>query len=162
MKKLILFIAGVVCALTGLHAQEKPGQLQPSSERSPISWQYHAQKISENTYNLYITAFIRSGWHLYSQTQPEDAIAIPTAIRFHTGPSLVLEGKTKEVGNLEKDTIASLGISSFQYEGKVEFVQRIKLTEPFPLSIIGSITYQVCKDNECLQPETKDFGIRIN
>lgn len=161
MKKLFLFITGMVCALTGLHAQEKPEPTQSGYALSPVSWQYHAKKISDNTYDLYITAFIQPGWHLYSQHQPPDAIAIPTAIKFHTNTFISLEGRTKEIGTLEKDTIASLGISSCQYEGQVDFIQQVKVKDPVPVSVIGSITFQVCRNNECLQPETKDFGIRL-
>lgn len=161
MKKIIFFIIGIVCALTGLRAQEKPASLQTGFAQSPVHWEYHTQKVSDNSYDLYITAIIQRGWHLYSQHQSQDAIAIPTTVTFQTNSSVALEGKTKEIGTLEKDTIASLGISSFQYERQVDFVQRVKLTERLPLSIIGSITYQVCKDNECLQPETKEFDIRI-
>ncbi|TAN17756.1 MAG: hypothetical protein EPN37_06260 [Chitinophagaceae bacterium] len=161
MKKLILFITGVVCALAGLHAQEKPEPVQTGFAPSPVSWQYHAKRISDNTYDLYITALIQPGWHLYSQHQPPDAIAIPTAIKFHTDAIISLEGKTKEIGNLEKDTIASLGISAWQYKGQVDFVQQVKVKNPVPASVIGSITYQVCRNNECLQPETKEFGIRL-
>ncbi|MGH2644521.1 MAG: protein-disulfide reductase DsbD domain-containing protein [Chitinophagaceae bacterium] len=161
MKKFILFITGIVCAITGLRAQEKPGPLQTVFAHSPVIWQYDAKKVSGNTYELYITAFIKPGWHLYSQHQPEDAIALPTAIKFYADSSVTLEGHTKEEGHLEKDTIASLGISAYQYTGKVAFLQRVKVKEPVPVSIIGSITYQVCRNNECLQPETRQFGIRL-
>lgn len=129
--------------------------------QSPVHWKSHAKKISGDTYDLVIKAFIQPGWHLYSQHQPQDAIAVPTAIRFRQTPSIVYVGKIKEIGKLEKDTIASLGISSFQYERQVDFVQRVKLPEPLPVSITGTITYQVCKENECLKPITREFGISI-
>lgn len=163
MNKLILIITGLVCAVTSVQAQSPP-EIKPSQTgfvQSPVHWKCHAQKISDNRYDLIIQAFIQRGWHLYSQHQPKEAIAIPTAIKFKQTPSVSYLGKIKEIGTLEKDTIASLGISSFQYEGRVDFVQRIKLTEPHPDNIVGSITYQVCKDNECLPPETKEFGISI-
>lgn len=161
MKKIIFFLTGFLCALTFSGAQEKPEPFQSTVANSPVSFEYHAKKISGNSYELYISAFIQPGWHLYSQHQPEDAIAIPTAIKFYKNASFLLNGGTKEVGNLEKDSIAALGISSLQYEGQVDFVQQVRLKALSPLRIIGSITYQVCKDNECLQPVTKEFTIRI-
>ena len=50
------------------------------------------------TYEIHMTATIQTGWHLYSQTQPEDAIAIPTGIKFTSNPLVTAEGPVKEVG----------------------------------------------------------------
>ena len=47
--------------------------------QSPVSWTFSSKKIADKTFELHLTADIQSGWHLYSQEQPEDAIAIPTS-----------------------------------------------------------------------------------
>lgn len=161
MKKFLLFITGILCTITGLQAQTKPGPVRAAFAHSPVSWQYHAEKIGDNIYELHITARIRAGWHLYSQHQPGNAIALPTKIKFHDDPSIVFEGDPKEIGKREKSTIESLGISAYQYTGQVDFVQKVQVKETSSKSIIGSITYQVCKEKECLPPETAEFGIRL-
>src|SRR5699024_558231 len=141
MKKLILFIMGAVCAVTGLQAQTTTGPVRVAFGYSPVSWQYHVAKTSDNIYELNISAKIQQGWHLYSQHQPEGAIAIPTRIKFNKEPSIIFKGRPKEVGEREKSTIKSLGISAYQYTGKVDFVQTIKIKGTVPVSIAGTVTY---------------------
>jgi thiol:disulfide interchange protein DsbD len=90
--KKLLFIALVV-VVTGAAAK---------AQLNPVGWTFSAKKISDKTYELHITATMQSGWHLYSQTQPEDAIAEPTKITFNKNPLLTLDGKIKEEGKMEK------------------------------------------------------------
>jgi thiol:disulfide interchange protein DsbD len=57
-------------------------------------------------------AFVQSGWHLYSQSQPEDAVAEPTKITFNKNALLKLDGNLKEEGKLEKFHDAKLDLSA--------------------------------------------------
>ncbi|HMR92244.1 MAG TPA: protein-disulfide reductase DsbD family protein, partial [Chitinophagaceae bacterium] len=106
-------------------------------------------------------ATIQSGWHLYSQTQPEDAIAIPTGIKFTGNPLLSLEGGIKEVGKLEKFHDKKLALSANQYSKKVDFVQVVKLKANAKTNVSGSIEYQTCDDEKCLPPKTVKFSVAI-
>ncbi|MGZ8553853.1 MAG: protein-disulfide reductase DsbD domain-containing protein, partial [Chitinophagaceae bacterium] len=49
-----------------------------NAQLNPVSWSFSAKKVADKTYEIHLTATMQSGWHLYSQTQPDDAIAIPT------------------------------------------------------------------------------------
>ena len=54
-------------------------------------------------YEIHMTATIQSGWHLYSQTQPEDAIAKPTGFTFNNNPLLDLgrkDQRSREIGKI--------------------------------------------------------------
>ena len=82
--------------------------------QSPVSWSFNSKKLSDKTFEVHLTANIQSGWHLYSQDQPSDAIAIPTSVTINNNPLLKLDGKVKEVGKMEKFTDKSLGISAHQ------------------------------------------------
>src|SRR6476620_2676314 len=82
---------------------------------NPVSWTFSSKKISDKVYDIQMTATIESGWHLYSQVQPEDAIAQPTSFSFNQNPLVDLDGKVKEVGKLQKYTDKKLGISANQY-----------------------------------------------
>src|SRR4051812_3760227 len=46
---------------------------------NPVSWSFSSKKINDKLYEVQIVATIQSGWHLYSQVQPGDAIAVPTS-----------------------------------------------------------------------------------
>ena len=65
---------------------------------SPVQWTFTSIKVTENDYEVRLTANVQSGWHIYSQNQPTDAINIPTEILFNKNPLIVLDGKAKETG----------------------------------------------------------------
>ena len=65
------------------------------AQLNPVSWSFSAKKITDKTYEVHLTATMQSGWHLYSQVQPDDAIAIPTDFKINNNPLLSLEGKIK-------------------------------------------------------------------
>jgi thiol:disulfide interchange protein DsbD len=157
MKKLILFIMGIVCTVTGAQAQ-----IPMESALHPVHWTYHVEKFEGRLYKLYITAIIQPGWHLYSQHQPENAIAVPTTIKFNNDSSVIFKGKPVEIGKVGRYVNTKLDISANQYAGKVDFVQEVKLLSKEPVRITGDITYQVCMEDECLPPGVTKFSIMLN
>lgn len=128
----------------------------------PVQWEYSAEKVNDRVYELHLTATIKPGWHLYAQKQPEDAIAVPTTIKFNNNPLLTFSGQTKEIGKLEKFTEPSIGISAWQYEHKVDFVRVATVKKNVSTRVSGTITFQVCTPEQCLPPETVSFNIAIN
>lgn len=127
---------------------------------SPIHWTYDSKKVSDKTYEVHITAVIDNGWHVYSQMQPKEAIAIPTSIKFAKNPSLSFVGKLKEKGNLERHTETTLGIIQNQYSEKVDFIQLINLIGKAK-KVSGTIEFQTCTDEMCLPPKTINFSIKL-
>lgn len=150
MKKGILFIM-LFFSLGIIHAQML----------NPVLWTFTAKKTADKTYEVHLLATIQSGWHLYSQTQPADAINIPTEISFNKNPLLVLDGKAKENGKMELFVDKRLGISANQYKDKVEFVQKVKLKSNVKTNVVGSIEFQTCDDKKCLPPKKLDFSIAL-
>jgi len=129
--------------------------------QSPVSWSFNSKKISEKTYEVHLTANIQSGWHLYSQDQPSDAIAIPTSVTINNNPLLKFDGKVKEVGSMEKFQDKNLGISAHQYSNKVDFVQVVKIKSNAKTNVSGSVEFQTCDDKKCLPPKTVNFNIAL-
>lgn len=128
---------------------------------NPVSWNFTSKKISDNIYELQITATIQNGWHLYSQKQPEDAVAQPTAFFFNKNPLVVFEGDVKEIGTLEKYKDEELGISANQYSNKVVFVQKVKLRSKAKTNITGKLEFQTCNDEKCLPVKSVNLSISI-
>jgi thiol:disulfide interchange protein DsbD len=128
---------------------------------NPVSWSFSSKKINDKEYELQMTATIQNGWHLYSQTQPEDAIAQPTSFNFNKNPLLDLNGKIKEVGKLEKYKDEKLDVSANQYSNKVVFVQKVKLKGKAKTAVTGKLEYQTCDDEKCLPPKTVNFSIAL-
>lgn len=137
------------------------GTIKANAQLNPVSWSFTSKKIGDKTYEVHLTATMQSGWHLYSQVQPEDAIAIPTGFKLNNNPLLTLDGKIKEVGKMEKFHDAKLEVSANQYAGKVDFVQVVKLKGNVKTNLTGSVEYQTCDDKKCLPPRTVNFSIAI-
>ena len=108
-----------------------------------------------------MVANIQSGWHLYSQAQPKDAIAIPTSFSFNKNPLVELDGKIKETGKLEKFVDNDLGVSANQYSKLVVFTQKVKLKSKAKSNVGGNVTFQTCDDKKCLPPKTVNFSIAL-
>jgi thiol:disulfide interchange protein DsbD len=146
----ILLILSILLSLSG------SAQIQ-----SPVSWTFTSKKISDNNYEVQLIASIQSGWHLYSQSQPKDAIAQPTNFMFSKNPLLIIDGKVKEVGKLEKFKDEKLDISAFQYSNKVVFVQKVRVKAKVKTNVSGKLEYQTCDDKKCLPPKTVNFSIAL-
>jgi hypothetical protein len=132
------------------------------AQLNPISWTFSAKKTGDKTYELQMKATIQSSWHLYSQTQPDDAVAMPTTFVLNPNPLFTLEGKIKETGTLEKFTDKRLGLSANQYSNTVTFTQVVKLKSKAKTSITGTVEYQTCDDKKCLPPKKVNFQVSLN
>ena len=132
-----------------------------NGSKSPVQWQYSAKKVADKIYEIHVTATLDAGWHAYSQQQPEEAVAQPTQIQFKANPLVGLQGKMKEVGQMEKWSDESTGIKANQYAKQVDFVQTVKTKGSVKTSLSGSLTYQVCTDKMCLPPKTESFSIPL-
>lgn len=144
-----LFFLGVLTMITCM------------AQPNPVSWTFTAKKISADTYEVHMTATIQNGWHLYSQHQPEDAVAIPTTFTLAKNPLLEMTGKIKEIGKLEKFHDKELNLSANQYSRKVDFVQTVKLKGKIKTKLSGSVEYQTCDDKKCLPPKTVNFTVLL-
>ena len=150
MKKLIFILFALVVSSIGF-----------AQTANPVSWSFSSKKINDKEYELQMTATIQQGWHLYSQNQPSDAIAIPTSFNFNKNPLLDFDGKVKELGKLQKYHDEKLGVSANQYSSKVVFVQRIKMKGKAKTNVTGKLEYQTCNDQKCLPPKTIDLSIAL-
>lgn len=143
----------ILCLLAGSVA---------NAQLNPVSWSFSSKKIGDKTFEVHLTATMSAGWHLYSQVQPEDAIAIPTGFKINSNPLLSLEGNITEVGKMEKFHDKKLDVSANQYSGKVDFVQVVKLKANAKTNLTGSVEYQTCDDKKCLPPKTVNFTVPLN
>ncbi|MEI6946206.1 protein-disulfide reductase DsbD domain-containing protein [Paraflavisolibacter sp. H34] len=151
MKKALFLI--LFAAIAGFAFAQAP---------NPVSWSFSSKKLSESVYEVHLVANIQPGWHLYSQNQPQDAIALPTAFNFNKHPLLTFDGTVKELGKLEKFKDDKLGISANQFSQKVDFVQKVKIKGKVKTNVTGKLEYQTCDDKKCLPPKTVNFTIALS
>jgi hypothetical protein len=129
--------------------------------QNPVTWTFSSKKLGDKKFEIHLTATIQPGWHLFSQNQPDDAIAIPTGFTINNNPLLELDGKIKEVGKMEKFHDAKLEVSANQYADKVDFVQIVKLKANVVTNVNGNVEFQTCNDEKCLPPKTINFNIQL-
>ena len=151
MKKLLLAIMVLGTALAG----------QAQANLNPVSWSFTSKKIGTNLYEIQMVATIQKGWHVYSQTQPKDAIAEPTSFSFNKNPLLEFDGKVKEKGKMEKFVDKDLDISANQYSETVSFVQKVKVRGNAKTNVTGTLRYQACTDEKCLPSKTVNLSISL-
>ncbi|MDP4265036.1 MAG: protein-disulfide reductase DsbD family protein [Bacteroidota bacterium] len=131
------------------------------AQLNPVSWTFTSKKIADKTFELRLAASIQDGWHLYSQSQPQDAIAEPTKITFNKNPLLTVDGKIKEEGKMEKFHDAKLDLSANQYSSRVIFIQTVKLKTDAKTKVSGSVRFQTCNDEKCLPPKSVTFSVAL-
>lgn len=125
----------------------------------PVKWTTSVNMISETEYELVTTATIDSGWHLYSQTVPDDG-PIPTSFIYEGNSNYLKKGNTKEQeGHTIDDPVFGMRIKYF--EDKAVFKQRIRLKSKGVFTINAVVEYMVCDDRQCLPPKEVDLVFEI-
>jgi len=126
-----------------------------------VKWDYTVKKISDKKYEVRMIATIQPGWHLYSQKQSADAIALPTKISFAKNPLITVSGAVKEVGKVTDAFDKATQSRSRFYSNKVEFVQIVTLKSNIKTSIVGDVEFMVCDDRQCLPPDKTKFSVKL-
>ncbi|HMO33618.1 MAG TPA: protein-disulfide reductase DsbD family protein [Lacibacter sp.] len=137
------------------------GLLATAQSGTKVKWNYSAKKLAANKYEVRLTATIDKGWHLYSQQQSEDAIALPTTISFAKNPLVTLVDKTKEVGKLYDQYDKATASRSRFYSDKVEFVQVVTTRGTVKTTVSGEVEFMVCDDKQCLPPDKVKFSVAL-
>lgn len=131
--------------------------------QNPVHIQYDCERMmSSGVYTIHIKVKMDNGWHIYSQTQPKQAIAQATKITPISNPLFILSGFT-EIGKKEKYEDKIAGILQYHYADSVQFEAVLKIKNPLKGTILkGIILYQACTDERCLQPKTEEFSINMD
>ena len=126
----------------------------------PVEWNTSVEKVSDTEYKLVSTATIDKGWHLYSQSVPEDG-PIPTTFTYDdTGEKIKLLGSTTEEEGLTiDDAVFNMKIKYF--ENNAIFEQKVSLSEGIN-TVNGIVEFMVCDDERCLPPTEVDLIFKIS
>ena len=115
----------------------------------PVKWEIKTEKSGKDI-NIYFTAHIDEGFHLYSLDVPEDG-PLPTEFIFEDPKGFEPVGDPVEITTPteEFDDVFELDIKFFEEEAT--FKQTIKLTaDNEVIPVIGEIAYMVCNDVGCV------------
>jgi len=129
--------------------------------QTPYTWTYTAKKTADKMYEIHCTVSVNAPWHTYSQFTPAGG-PVPTKFVFSKNPLFSLEGAVREDGKLITKHEAVFGVDVKYFDGQVDFIQKIKMKNTAKTSVVGSVTFMVCNDGECLPPTTQKFSLSLN
>lgn len=147
MKRIISFVAFLFISAASF------GQIL-----KPVKWSYASKRINDKEAALLIKATINDGWHIYSQTVPENGPQ-PTSFSFYPSKAYQLNGKVQAAKPIVKQD-PTFNMEVGYYEKSVVFQQKVKLTGNSAM-VKGTLTYMVCNDKQCLPPEEVAFSISV-
>jgi len=127
----------------------------------PVKWDITTKKTGDRTFDIFFTAHIDKGYHLYSLDVPEDG-PLPTEFSFEKADGYELAGKIKEVTPFkeEYDDVFEMNIKYFVDEAT--FKQAIRLTsDKEVIPVTGEIAYMVCNDVGCVALY-EDIDVKFN
>lgn len=126
----------------------------------PVKWDYALKQISQNQYELQLTADIQQGYHIYGLDQVKDG-PVATSISFdHPEDVKIIKQASSDVQPVtEHDKYLNLDLA--KYTGKVVFTEQIELLKPAE-NITGTITLQACDNEKCLAPQKEAFSIPVS
>jgi hypothetical protein len=126
---------------------------------SPVKWSFGSKIINSSEAIVFMKADMDDGWHIYSQTVPPNGPS-KTAFTFTASKAYSLLGDTQEptpITRFEK----VFGFKVAYFESSVIFQQKIKLNTKGPATVKGSLEFQTCNDEKCIQPTEVPFSVSI-
>jgi thiol:disulfide interchange protein DsbD len=126
----------------------------------PVKWETSVEKITETEYMLVSKVTIDSGWHLYSQSVPQDG-PIPTTFIYDDseGQFKVVGNTIEEEGHTVDDPVFGMRIKFFGdsaiFKQKVEISKGVSQIQAF-------VEFMVCDDSKCLPPTEVDLTFKIS
>ncbi len=136
-------------------------EFQNAFSQKPYNINFIIQAKDSSTYELHIKMQLTADWHIYSQNATEGVGAFPTKIAFKKNPLVIVNGKAKEVGKLIVKHEEVLDTDLKYFEGKVDFVQTVKLKNNAKTTVNGTIQFMICNEERCLPPETVSFSVIV-
>lgn len=125
---------------------------------NPVSWKTSVEKKSDTEVVLVFDANIEHEWHMFSQFTPEGGSS-PTVFEYkNVKGNFELIGKTKE-SPYKKVYSDIFEVDEYMFEGKAQFRQTVKITNPNLKSISVYVEYQVCKESCIQQDKTFEFKL---
>ncbi|MDR0697946.1 MAG: thioredoxin family protein [Tannerella sp.] len=145
--KRIFFSVCVFFSLLNMHAQV----------HDPVKWSFELKDLPSAEKEIWMTAVIEKGWHLYDMNLPENG-PVSTSVSFEDlrGAELI----DKPVASLPPSEVfdQAFNMQLRWYENTVIFVQKIKVTDYRKFVVSGEVEYMVCNDEMCLPPERVPFS----
>ncbi len=127
----------------------------------PVTWNFMANDLGNNEYEITLSGNIEEGWHTYSTTLPmSDEGPLGSWITFEESDNYeLIDGIIEENAHSYFDETWEMDIVDFEEEAILK--KKVKVTGSDEFILKGNINFMVCKDGACLPPEDAPFEIKI-
>lgn len=115
----------------------------------PVKWSFAIEDVNEQEFNLVATATIDPLYHIYSTTMPELG-PLPTVFTFEPSDKFELVGTAKDVTPGEKVYDDIFEVEYTEFSGTAVYSQTFKKLADGSFPIKGELSYQACKDEQCV------------
>ena len=126
----------------------------------PVEWEFSKTHIDGNRWELVFTAYIESGWSVYSQ-HLDDGGPVPTSINFNSTMGFQILGDATESGREERGYDKIFEMDVVKYHDELILTQEIEV-DPDTREISGFVEYMTCDETRCLPPTPVDFTFRFD
>lgn len=141
MKRLVFYLLMAVLAILPLKYQ--------AQVVNPVKWAFSIEDINDKEFNLVATATIDPQYHIYSTKMPELG-PLPTVFEISNTANFELVGTAKDVTAGVKVFDDVFNVEYVEFAGKATFAQTIRRLKEGSFPIVGELTYQACKDGQCV------------
>ncbi len=154
MKK-VLFLILLLGLIIPIFGQDNPSirGVKSVDIKNPLIWEGDITKENDSVYEVSITGFIDTDWHVYSQYTPQELIGpIPLSLTFlNEDIDFRLEGPLLE-SETHRAFSETWGFDEVYFKDIAVLTQKIKLSSPDIKVIKAELFYQVCID-VCINEE---------
>lgn len=126
----------------------------------PVTWSFSRENVSENTYILFFTATIDSGWSIYGLDIPPGG-PIPTGFEFNdpegfrfTNDMQAPEAEVKFDPNFDME------LSMFS-DREVTFSRTVEVLASTAVTVSGELVFMSCDATSCLPPDYIEFSFDL-
>lgn len=125
---------------------------------NPVKWEFAKNKISDNEFELVLSAQIEKGWHLYSTDLP-DGGPIKTSFYFENLDNVELIGELSPSKKPTEIFDKSFEMNLRWFTDEVSFTQKVKVNGTGKVS--GYLEYMSCNDETCTPPMDEEFSFDL-
>ncbi|MCB9225129.1 MAG: thioredoxin family protein [Crocinitomicaceae bacterium] len=153
LNRVFLFLA-IAILPTFLFSQDDQ---MPNSVDEVIKWNFSVEYDGCDAY-LVFKVDQKDGWHIYSQVQPDGAIAYPTEFTFAPSADYELIGTAKEFG---AEDHSNEGFPEKYFPGKLaKFKQKIKIKSEKDFTVKVEYGFMACK-TACFPPDFREYSFKV-
>lgn len=132
-----------------------------SFAQQPVEWSFFSKKISDNQYEIHLTATIDKGWFIFSQSSSKNESS-PTEIKMQSVKEIRSAKGFTEMGTLIKKKDAIQNVKKEVYENQVDFVQVVSLQGNTKTKVDGTISFVASNGVQSLPKATVAFSVQLN